>query len=119
MGQAARRPRDEGAAAAEFAVVMPAIIFVLLVLLAAAAFGLTQVRATDAARAGAREAARGEPAADVRTHARTRAGENADVTIDQHGNTTTVTVEIGFSPPLSLVLREPVRASATARTEGG
>lgn len=53
--------RQAGAVTAEFAVALPAVLLLLAVALAFFTVGVDQVRCIDAARAGAREAARGEP----------------------------------------------------------
>ena len=70
-GRAGRRPRrrltsflpflraDGGMATAELAVVMPAVVLVLLLVLAGVSAGVTQLRVTDAARVAARQAAIG------------------------------------------------------------
>lgn len=51
---------DRGSSTAEFAVVLPAVIFVLALVLGAAATGMVQLRLEEGARLGARAAARGE-----------------------------------------------------------
>lgn len=50
---------DGGMATAELAVVMPAVVLVLLLVLAGVSAGVTQLRVTDAARVAARQAAIG------------------------------------------------------------
>lgn len=54
-----KRHRDAGTATAEFAVVMPAIVLLIVVLAGAAAVGFSQLRAFDAARSAARRSPAG------------------------------------------------------------
>lgn len=112
-----RGRRDLGSVSAEFAVATPALVLVLVALLAAAVLGLTQVRASDAARAAAREAARGEDRESVVEEAKRRAGNRAEVAVDSNAGYTTVTVTVRVTGPVSAFARSPIRASAVARTE--
>ena len=109
--------RDEGAATAEFAMVLPALVLLLALFAGATTIGMTQLRAYDAARAAAREAARGEPQHSVVAEAEKRAGKGSDVTVTTDGGYTRVAVVIGLPRPISLV-QDRVESSATARTEG-
>ncbi|RBP63388.1 hypothetical protein DFO66_11011 [Brevibacterium sanguinis] len=97
--------------------VMPAVVFLLIVLTGAAAIGLTQLRAFDAARSAAREIARGEPPAAVVAEAKKHAGESSDVVISGEGGYSTVRVTIRL--PSVIVVLDEVEAAAVARTEGG
>lgn len=111
------RRHDEGAAAAEFAMVMPALVLVIGIVVGAGAIGATQLRAMDAARGAAREVARGEPQTTVIEEARKRAGESARVLIDEEGGYAEVTVEVPL-PEVLAPITESVTAQATARKEG-
>lgn len=51
--------RERGSSTAEFAVILPALVFVLGLVLGAAAVGMVQLRLEESARLGARAAARG------------------------------------------------------------
>lgn len=53
-------PGEPGMVTAEFAVVLPAVVLVLALSLGAMGLALDQIRCVDAARAGARAAARGD-----------------------------------------------------------
>lgn len=108
---------DRGAATAEFAMLMPALVLLIVLLAGAGTIGLSQLRAHDAARAAAREAARGEPERDIRHEAKDRAGEAAIVEIRHAGGYTTVEVWLPLPESLHAV-RKTVSAAATARTEG-
>lgn len=110
------RRSDRGTATAEFAVVLPALVLLVVVLVGAAAVGTAQLRAYDAARSAAREIARGEPRALVVDEAKKRAGSSSSVRIGSVGGYATVTVTIGM-PEAVFFLRQ-VEAEATARTEG-
>ncbi|MCQ9368617.1 pilus assembly protein [Brevibacterium sp. 50QC2O2] len=109
---------DRGAAAAEFAMIMPAIVLIILMVLGTATIGLTQLQAYEAARAGAREAARGEASSAVTKAAQAKAGSSAAVKITRDGEYTRVSVEIGLPKSLHFI-KQRVDATAEARTEGG
>lgn len=72
---------DDGAVTAETAMVLPAIVLVLAVVLAGGAAAATQVRCEEAAGAAARVAARGETETAAVTEARSIAGERAEVSV--------------------------------------
>ena len=113
-----RRPRPEaGAVTAETAVLLPALVLLLAVHLAAAAAGVDLIRYEEAARASARAAARGESTAVVRTTALRLAGDGAAVAVARDARTTTVTV----SGPAPGVLGQwggwRLSAEASAATE--
>ena len=112
-----RNARERGAAALEFAMVLPALVLVLVCVLGAGTVGLSQLRAYEAARSAAREAARGEPRKDVIETAHRSAGKDAAVDVAVDGSYTLVTVKITLPDSLKF-LKESVSASARARTEG-
>lgn len=89
----ARRPpalRDEsGMATAELAVAMPAVILVLLLALSALAAGATQMRLTDAARVGARQAAIG---ADPLAAAGSVVPSGSSIAVGAEGDLTCVSI---------------------------
>src|SRR5690625_12042 len=108
--------QDSGTATAEFAVVMPAIVVLIVLLTGAAAVGFSQLRAFDAARSAAREIARGEPQAAVVAEARKHAGTSPTGTVRADGGYSVVTVTISL--PAAIFFLDTVDASATARYEG-
>lgn len=55
-----RAEGQRGSTTAEFAVALPAVVFILALVLGAAATGIIQLRLEEGARLGARAAARGE-----------------------------------------------------------
>lgn len=108
---------DAGTATAEFAVVLPALVLLVVVLAGAAAVGFSQLRAFDAARSAAREIARGEPRAAVVDEAKKHAGTSSRITVGSDGGYATVTVTIAL--PDAIFFLDEVSAEATARSEGG
>lgn len=106
-----------GAVTAEFAVVLPAVLFLLAMLLAGAAAGVTQLRLEGAARAGARELARGEDPGMVTETVRKLAGETAVTAVSSDGSWSTVTVSGRAGGPLGGMVPWTLSATATARTE--
>lgn len=80
--RSSRSPRgDRGFVTAEAAVVLPSLVVMLAMLLWGAAAVTLHLRCGDAARAAARAAARGEPAATVTALARAAAPQGAEVTV--------------------------------------
>ncbi|GMA32572.1 TadE family type IV pilus minor pilin [Litorihabitans aurantiacus] len=79
------RGRERGSATAELAVALPAVVVVLLALLLAATAGSAAVACADAARVGARSAALGLDAGEVRADAQRVAGEGARVEVARDG----------------------------------
>lgn len=110
---------ERGTVTVEVALVLPAVVMVLLVCCTLAAAVLGQVRCADAARAAARAAAIGEPAAVVVAVARDLAGDGAQVTVDEDGQW----VEVVVTRPLASALPGTgglrARGSARAWVEPG
>lgn len=104
---------ERGMATAELAIVLPAVMLVLLLVLSAIATGASQLRATDAARAGARAAAAGESHAVVVEHAMRLAPDGADVAVSNEGGLVVVTVVAPWPGALAVTSGE---VSATARS---
>ncbi|MDO5618562.1 TadE family type IV pilus minor pilin [Kocuria sp.] len=73
---------DDGAVTAETAMVLPAIVLVLAVVLAGGAAAATQVRCEEAAGAAARVVARGETPDAAVEEARSIAGDRARVAVE-------------------------------------
>lgn len=116
--QCPRRPESQcGAVTAEVAVALPSLILLLALLLGAATAGLTQLRLEEAARAGAREVVRGEPADQVEATVRRLAGPQSRLEVAEQGVWTTVTVGSSVSLPGMDFLGWDLSASATARAE--
>ncbi|GAA4419722.1 hypothetical protein GCM10023169_10680 [Georgenia halophila] len=113
-GATAGAPRrgDHGSVTAELAVVLPAVVMLLAVLLTAAAAAGTQVRVSDAARAAARAAALGESEAAVVAVARDLAGEGAAVVVSHEAEY--VLVEVSHEIPGLLGMAD-LEAGASAR----
>ncbi|WUD74108.1 hypothetical protein OG937_21645 [Streptomyces sp. NBC_00510] len=105
------RRRDAGYVTAEAAVVIPSLVFLTALLLWGLAAAAAQIRCVDAARAGARAAAREEPDGAVLRAARTAAPAGAAVSVRRGGDLVRVTVE---ARSLSLTLH----GEAVAAVEG-
>jgi hypothetical protein len=88
-----RAPVDVGMVTAELAVAIPAVVLVLAICLAGVTAGVDQIRCVDAARVGARAAARGDSSAAVREAALAAGPAGARVTVVADGARATVTVE--------------------------
>lgn len=73
--------RDRGMVTAELAVTLPAVVLVLGLCLAGISAGIDQIRCVDAARLGARAAARGDSLGSVRAAAVAAAPAGAVVSI--------------------------------------
>jgi secretion/DNA translocation related TadE-like protein len=110
-----RRGRERGYVTAETAIVAPALVALLALLLWALGAVATQLRCGDAARAGARAAARGEPAAVVLEVARAAAPHGADVRLRTEEQLHRVEVHARTPGPAALGL--DVSAAATAHAE--
>ncbi|GAA5649285.1 hypothetical protein Gobs01_00650 [Geodermatophilus obscurus DSM 43160] len=104
---------------AETAVVLPVLLFVLAGAVAAVTVVGAQLRCVDAAREGARAAARGEDTSLVTTLAGQAAPDGAATTVAVGGATVTVTVAAQVAPLGPVPLRVPVSASAVAQREPG
>ena len=117
MRRAGARGGERGTVTAEFAVVLPALVLVLILVVGAGVIGIAQVRGDEAARAGAREAARGEPVQDIEKAAKRKAGPNSTVTVSQGRAFAKVHVKTTLPKALHPIMKD-VEASAEARTEG-
>jgi hypothetical protein len=109
---------QRGSITAETAVAFPALVVVLATALWGVSAAAAQVACVDAARAGARAAARGEPQTEVRAAVLRAAPPRAYVSLSRDPVTTRVVVQAearpllkGLFPPLKL------RAQAIAATE--
>lgn len=110
---------DAGMVTAEAAVVLPVLVFVLAAALAAVSVVTAQMRCTDAAREGARAAARGESDAAVQQIAASSAPDGSGVTVTRNADTATVrvTASVPLFPGLGPAMT--VSDSATAALEPG
>lgn len=109
--------RDRGAATAELAVVLPVLMLVVGAGMAAVAVLLAQLRCVDAAREGARAAARGEEAGVVRSVAERAAPDGATVTITVADAEVRVSVSATAAGTGGLLGPVRVGADAVARRE--
>ncbi len=109
---------ESGMVTAETALAIPALVAVVVALAWLLSLGLTQGVVAQAAREGARAAARGESAGVVRSAA-WRVAPDATVTIRRTGATVSVTASVRRTPPIRFLrpLGREVRASATSWRE--
>ena len=104
---------------AETAVVLPVLLLVLAGAVAAVTVVGAQLRCVDAAREGARAAARGEPTADVMALIARAAPDGAGGTVTTGGEEVWVTVSARIAPLGPVPLRITVSAEAVALREPG
>lgn len=116
------RRGERGAVTAEAAMVLPAMVAVTAALVWVLSLVLGQVRVVDAAREGARVAARGDGEAAAVAAARRVAPSGATVSVVRSGDTVTVTVTARLDGPGGVVGSLPgaeVAAHAVAAVEVG
>ncbi|MEW2485150.1 TadE family type IV pilus minor pilin [Streptomyces sp. NPDC048411] len=106
---------DRGAVTAEAAMVIPVLMLFALALLWALMAAAAQIRCVDAARAGARAAARSEPQAQVLAVTRSVAPGRARVEVERAGELWRVRVAAPTPGPGVLALT--LRADAVAMAE--
>ena len=102
---------------AETAVVLPVLLLVLAGAVAAVIVVGAQLRCVDAAREGARAAARGDDVADVTALAARAAPGGAMTTVNPEGEEVRVTVTARIAPLGPVPLRITVSAEAVALRE--
>ena len=117
------RPRaatrsESGMVSAELALAIPALVAVVAALAWLLGLGVTQGLVAQAAREGARAAARGETVAVVRATAR-QVAPDATVVVRRSGRLVSVTTAVTRTPPVRFLrpLRREVRASASSWRE--
>ncbi|WP_083501910.1 TadE family type IV pilus minor pilin [Sphaerimonospora mesophila] len=120
QGRRRAGPRERGSVTAETAVVLPVLVMVLAVALWAVTVVGAQLRCVDAARAGARAAARGEALEAVRLAVLQAAPAGSRVTVEPGSEVTRVDVSVSVRPPWkSGFASVEVTASAASATESG
>jgi hypothetical protein len=120
MGRIRWTSREHGAVTAELVVALPALLVILSAALWGVGAGAAQVRCIDAAREGARTAARGEPADLVLATARRAAPARAVVKVSRDAGLVRVSVSAAVSPLGPLAHRAAalhVSATASAAVE--
>lgn len=108
-----RERTDRGMVTAELAVVLPVVVLLLGVLLGGIGLAVEQVRCVDAARLGARAAARGDPPAAVEALVREAAPGGATVQVSRGGSRVRVVVRAN-PRVLGALLPEAFRPTALA-----
>ncbi|MFB7311478.1 TadE family type IV pilus minor pilin [Streptomyces sp. NPDC056192] len=110
---------DRGAVTAEAAMVIPVLALFALALVWALMAASAQIRCVDAARAGARAAARSEPEAQVLAVARSAAPDRARVDLERAGELWRVRVAAPTPGPGPLTLTLSAEAAALAEDTVG
>src|SRR5690625_2179280 len=117
MPATARGETQRGSVTAEFALGLPAVVLVLLLVLGLAMHGAARVALEVGARAGARELARGESSAAAEQSIRAAAGEDVTVTITTNAEYT----HVALTQPVQILgliqISAEISAEASARTE--
>lgn len=108
---------DRGSVTAELAIGLSGVVMVLVALVAAVTLAQGQLRAVDAAAAGARAAARGEAESEVLGLTRRLAGPSAVADIRRHGSVMSVEVSVPIALPLPGSPRVTVRGAASTPAE--
>ncbi|GAA1848101.1 hypothetical protein GCM10009751_00270 [Myceligenerans crystallogenes] len=102
---------------AEIAFALPAVVLVLVVVLSLVAASMAQMRAVDAARAGARAIAIGEDGGGVDRVVARVGGKDAELTVERDGEWVSVIVSKPVVTGWDLVDQLRVRGTATAWAE--
>jgi Flp pilus assembly protein TadG len=110
-----RARRDEGFVTAESAVVLPVLVTVAMALVCGLLVVAAQIQCVDAARTGARAAARQDSADAVAAVTREAAPRGAKITVTREGDQ--VRVAVAVAPPLLGDLPFEVREEAVASVE--
>ncbi len=108
---------QSGSVTAEVAVVLPALVVLIALLLGTAHVGTAQLRLDEAARAGAREAMRGESSTSVEQTVQRLAGTNATTRISAGSGWTTVEVRTRVTGPIVGLMDLQLQATASGREE--
>lgn len=91
---------DSGSSTAEFAVLLPAVVLMLSLLLCLGVLGIQQIQVQQAAGAMARELARGEDGATARASGERLAGGKASYSMSTAGGFSKVTVRKAVQIPI-------------------
>ncbi|MFF6954871.1 TadE family type IV pilus minor pilin [Streptomyces sp. NPDC008317] len=113
-----RPPRDQGYVTAEAAMVIPMLVALTAALIWGLMAAAAQVRCVDAARAGARAAARSEAPGEVLRVAREAAPSGARVGVERSGDLIRVRVTVP-APRFPVTLRAEAVALAEDAVGGG
>ncbi|MFG3112927.1 TadE family type IV pilus minor pilin [Streptomyces sp. NPDC048197] len=116
---APRRARDTGSVTAETALVLPVLVVVVAVLIWGLMAACARIECVDAARAGARAAARSEPRTAVLAAARRVAPRGARVALVREGDLVRVRVEAALPGVGELTVRVGGEAVALAEETVG
>ncbi|EMY34522.1 hypothetical protein D477_008938 [Arthrobacter crystallopoietes BAB-32] len=116
-GPCAEEDSDRGSVTAETAIVLPAVVAVLAMLLAGATAGSTQLQLEKAAQTAARQLARGETGAEAAMAVRRIAGSRAALASGNQGGWVTVRVSAAVPGPWAGAAGWTLTAEASAPAE--
>lgn len=119
MSRSDRPPRDGGYVTAEAATVIPALVLLGVALIWGLMAAVAQIQCVDAARAGARAAARQEPERATVAAAKRAAPDGARVVVRREGDLVRVTVVAHAPGPQALTLDLEAEAVALAEESVG
>nr|WP_243869449.1 TadE family type IV pilus minor pilin [Streptomyces liangshanensis] len=119
MGRRRSVAGDRGSVTVEAAMAVPVLVAFTLALVWGLWAAAAQIRCVDAARAGARAAARSEPGAEALAAARSAAPEGARITMARSGDLWRVRVEAPMPGPGALALTLGAEAVAPAEDAQG
>jgi hypothetical protein len=111
--------RQSGTVTAELAMTLPGVLLLCVALLVTGQAVVGEVRCVDAARAGARLAARGEPDSSVRAEVVRRAPPGASVSVARAGDQVRVSVRAPLRGPTPAWAGLSASAAASASVEAG
>ncbi|SEO42470.1 TadE family type IV pilus minor pilin [Actinacidiphila rubida] len=109
---------DRGYVTAETAMIIPLLVTLTGLLIWGVMAAVAQVRCVDAARAGAREAARSEPSSEVLQAAREAAPAGAEVSVRRDGDMVRVRITVP-APRFPVTLTAEAAALAEDSVGGG
>lgn len=108
---------EGGSVTAEFALALPGVVLVLLLVMSLAMHGAARIALEDGARAAARELARGESTSTAEQLARDTAGDDVSVAISAEGQYTRVVLTRPVTILGLVELTSEHSTEAHARTE--
>ena len=106
--------RDDGGVTAETAVTIPSLLVLVMIFVWIILVVTAQLRVVDAARAGARAAARGESVAASAAVAEDAAPPGAEATVGRTGDDVRVSVRVDVQPPGGIPVLPVITVDAVA-----
>ncbi|MDR1393388.1 MAG: pilus assembly protein [Bifidobacteriaceae bacterium] len=111
------QPPDRGSVTVELAMALPAVLGLIALLVALSSAAVGQLQLADAARAGARAAALGQPDAEVTAAAEAAAGRPVTVSLERSGGLVWVRCQTAVWIPLAGTRQVSSQAAAICEPE--